>query len=88
MEEGQMLTPTQLQQQARQALDDAGASQSDAGRALGVSRATVSKALGGEDDASRYARVLRSIVAEYTAFEVDDVPRFQVQHKASGSASK
>ena len=83
MTDGQTLTIPELQQQARQALDGAGRSQSDAARALGVNRATISKALN-RDDASGYVQTLRRIVEEHTAFTVSSEPQFEVQRKAEG----
>ena len=81
LEPGRMISAEELQEEAQWALASAGVTQSDAAEAVGVSRPVVNKALN-LDDASRYARVLRSIVAEYTDFEVDNQPRFQVRRKS------
>jgi DNA-binding Lrp family transcriptional regulator len=80
LEPGRMISTEELQKEARQSLASAGATQSDAAEAVGVSRPVVNKALNIEDP-SRYARVLRGIVEEYTAFVVEEKPRFQVRRK-------
>jgi transcriptional regulator with XRE-family HTH domain len=70
MQPGQEMTDDELQEAAREVLEGQGASQSDAARALGMHRSTVSKALG-HDPPSRYAGTLRRIIEAYTDFRID-----------------
>ena len=80
MESGQMLSIAQIQQVARQALDDAGVNQSEAARTLDVSRSTVSKALR-QEDSRPYLRTLSRIIERYTNFRVVDTPHYRIEQK-------
>lgn len=82
MHHNQQIELTDLRDEAGAALKAAGITQSDAARALGKSRSTVSRAL--TDGEGKMVDTLRQIIARYTDFEIEDQPTTLYRVKRKG----